>query len=150
MTFRHFPGSGLFWSFFSTVRGDNNAEPAQNLYFCLIFYALLNAINRILLHRLLGVVGRVERSFATPCITDCDGEKFNQLPTAKLIQHLGNWSKDGVGWSLEDIGEVHFKKFKDGKSFQVTCQCEGTGDYCFLEVSHNHRYYCCYLSLYEH
>jgi hypothetical protein len=43
LIFRHFPVSRLFWSFFFTVRGDNNAEPAENSYFCLIFYALSNA-----------------------------------------------------------------------------------------------------------
>ena len=67
LIFRHFPRSGLFWSFFFTVRGDNKTKPAENLYFCLIFYALANAKNRILLHRLVGAVGRVERNFATPC-----------------------------------------------------------------------------------
>jgi hypothetical protein len=67
LIFRHFPGSGLFWSFFFTVRGYSNPELAENLYFCLIFYALSNAKNRILLDRLVRAVGRVERNFATPC-----------------------------------------------------------------------------------
>jgi hypothetical protein len=56
MLFRDFPRGGLFWSFLFIVRGKNNAEQAEHLYFCLIFYALSIAINCILRHHPVGAV----------------------------------------------------------------------------------------------
>jgi hypothetical protein len=50
------------------------------LLFCLIFCALSNSRNRILLHYLVGAAGRVERNFSTSCTRHPDRrERIDQI-----------------------------------------------------------------------